>query len=276
MPDVTRVMNERALPKFKDPPAVETMMGCHFVDLLGWNPIYFGLLYSEFRERYPIVQMLPLIFDARNPPQEVNFGIPPLRAGFADARNSELVQVQSNLFFRNWRRTAADSSYNHYADLKPLFLRDWEHFVRFLDRNGIAQPQILHVEASYVNQLVRGREWNTYPDLAKILKPFAARAEIENHGRHYRFLPGAATLSMQLGYTLPDLGVSLQVQANAAIRQPDGAEVIQLVISARSSAGVESLNSNGLNVTLDNCHDAVILGFEDLTTEYAHSLWGKL
>ncbi|MGA7525040.1 MAG: TIGR04255 family protein [Acidobacteriaceae bacterium] len=271
MPDSTRVMTERALPRFEKPPAVETMMGCHFVDLPGWNPIYFGLLYAEFRDRYPIPQMLPLVIDPRKP-QEVNLGMPPLRAGFADTRNSELVQVQSNLFFRNWRRTP-ESGYNHYANLKPLFVRDWEHFLAFLGQNGLGRPEILHVEVSYVNQLVRGTEWDSYPDLAKILKPFAARAEIENHGRHYAFLPGAATLTMQLGYTLPDLGVSLQAQANAAIRQPDGAEVIQLVISARSSAGVQNLDE--LTFTLDNCHDAVILGFEDFTTEYAHSLWGK-
>lgn len=272
MSDSKRPTSVRVLPKFDKPPAVETMMGFHFVDLPGWTPIHLGLFYAELRKDYPLIQMLPSIFDPSTQ-RGLFLGSPPLRAAFVNESNSQLVQVQSSLFFRNWRRTQGASSYNHYADLKPLFLHDWEQFVAFLSRMGISQPRILQVEVNYVNQLERGRDWNSYPDLAKILKPFAARAETESHGRHYSFLPGAATLFMQLGYTLPDLGVSLQVQANAAIRQPDGAEVIQLSISAKSSLEVQT--SDDLSSTLDNCHDAVILGFEDLTTEYAHSLWGK-
>src|SRR5690242_10827857 len=121
MSDSIRSTSVRVLPKFDSPPAVETMMGCHFVNLPGWTPIHLGLFYAELRKDYPHIQMLPSVLDPSTQ-SELILGSPPLRAGFVNESNSQLVQVQSSLFFRNWRRTQSASSYNHYTDLKPLFL----------------------------------------------------------------------------------------------------------------------------------------------------------
>jgi len=120
---------------------------------------------------------------------------------------------------------------------------------------------------------VRGKEWNSYSDLAKLLKPFAPRVSLSSSGRVYEYLPDAAAVSLTAGYQLSDTGVSLQISVQSAIRMPDGSEVIQMSITAKAAPG----SSTDLSIldALDKCHDAVILGFDDVITEFAQKLWGR-
>jgi hypothetical protein len=68
------------------------------------------------------------------------------------------------------------------------------------------------------------------------------------------------------------LAVSLQIQAQSAVTQPEGTEVIQLTVTAQSKPDA---GKQGLTSALDRCHDAVVLGFDDATTSKAHKIWGK-
>src|SRR5256885_9037914 len=57
-------------------------------------------------------------------------------------------------------------SYQHYQTIRPLFERDWQIFRHFLEQQKLKAPEILHCEVTYVNHLLRGREWNSYEDLS--------------------------------------------------------------------------------------------------------------
>ena len=102
----------------------------------------------------------------------------PIRAIFTDSNDSELVQVQSSMFLRNWKRTELTQKYTHYGSLKPKFQEDWNKFKLFLEENSLKLPQVFQSEVTYVNHLVRGKEWNSYNDLAVLLKPFAPRLSV--------------------------------------------------------------------------------------------------
>jgi uncharacterized protein (TIGR04255 family) len=269
-------VNVIQLPAYDNPPAVETVMGFHFAQIAGWNPLHLGQLFSDFEDEYPNGEMLAPVLDLSVGRQGSSLNVIEglaLRAAFSDKLKSQLVQVQHSFFLRNWRRVHETQEYAHYAELKPVFMSDWRRFRMFLERVGLAAPEVYRTEVTYVNHLVRGDVWNSYNDLAALLKPFAQRASGSDQGRSYAFLPEAATVNLVAGYNLAQLDVSLQIHAQSAIRQPEGTEVIQLTVTAQGkppTTGEEALAS-----CLDRCHDAVILGFDDVTTSNAHKVWGR-
>jgi uncharacterized protein (TIGR04255 family) len=269
-------VNVKNLPAYDKPPAVETVMGFHFAQIAGWNPLHLGQLFSLFEAEYPHGEMLAPVPDL----SLVTSGAPlnllevlPLRAAFSDKSKSQLVQVQQSFFMRNWRRADPNQRYAHYAELKPRFMSDWTRFVDFLRSVNLASPQVYRTEVIYVNHLIRGEIWNSYNDLAALLKPIAERVSAEVRGREYAFLPEAATINLVAGYNLAEFDVSLQIQAQSAIRQPEGTEVVQLTVTAQTKP--KAASEDALTDALDRCHDAVILGFDDVTTAKAHKIWEK-
>ena len=267
-------MTSKELPKYDSPPAVETLMGVHFARLAGWNVIHFGELHSEFRKHYPKASLLPFVLEQRDLAQGTfNVQDVPVRAIFTNPSDSELVQVQSTMFLRNWKRTEATQAYTHYETLKPKFQADWEKFQAFLIESGLKLREVLQCEVTYINHVVRGKEWESYSDLARLLKPFAPRSSVSSSGRVYKYLPDAAAVSLVAGYQLADTGLSLQISIQSAIRSPDGSEVIQLGITAK--AAPDSNSASSISESLDSCHDAVILGFDDVITESAQKLWRR-
>jgi uncharacterized protein (TIGR04255 family) len=262
------------LPDYDSPPAVEILMGFYFAHFSDWNVLHFGKLWSLFEEQYPKGEILPPLMDQRSfAGGDFEFGQMPLRAMFTDTSNTELLQVQPSAFLRNWRKTAENQPYTHYANLKPKFQSDWRVFSQFLAENHLPPPQVFQCEVAYINHLVRGVEWDSYSDLAKLLKPFAPRAAVADYGRQYAYLPEAAAVGLNVGYNLTEAGIALQISCLSAIRKPDGTEVIQLSVTAKGD--LVSKEDDGVWKMLDQCHDAVILAFDDVTTDYAHEKWGK-
>lgn len=249
-------------------------MGVHFARLAGWNVLHFGELHAQFRADYPKASLLPPVIDQRElaqgtlNPQDVL-----VRAIFTDTSDSQLVQVQSSMFLRNWKRTELTAEYRHYESLKPKFLEDWKKFRDFLDENGLKAPQVFQCEVTYVNNIIRGEDWNTYNDLAKILKPFAPRHTVSSSGRVYNYLPEASAVSLAAGYQFAETGLSLQISVQSALRPADGSEVIQMPITAKMAPRANT--DSAISEALDWCHDAVILGFDDVITENAQQTWGR-
>jgi uncharacterized protein (TIGR04255 family) len=268
-------MTRANLPEYDHPPAVETLMGFYFARQSDWDALLFGKLWVLFESEYPQGNLAPFILSP--PPADAvtaqaALGAMPFRALFTDADDSELIQVQHSAFLRNWRKTAENKPYTHYCDLKPRFQHDWQKFLGFLKRNRLQRPVVIQVEVTYVNHLIRGDDWDSYNDVAKLLKPFAPRSGVADNGRLYTFLPEAASFHLQIGYNLADVNVGLQVVAQSAIR-PDGKEVLQLTLTAKGAPSTST--DEALSEALDRCHDAVIRGFDDVTTDQAHKKWGK-
>lgn len=262
------------LPEYDAPPAVETLMGVRFARLSSWNILHFGQLYALFQRTYPNAKLVPPVVDERDIAQgSFDFNDIPLRVILANENDTELLQVQSSMLLRNWKRTEQNEAYTHYSSLKPKFQEDWRRFQDFTRENGLKQPMVFQCEVTYVNHLLRGREWESYNDLATLVKPFAPRQPISDSGRLYGYLPEAASVSLNVGYHFVETGVSLQIAIQSAIRKPDGSEVIQMTITAKGAP--RSNTDESISDALDSCHDAVILGFDDVITEKAQKHWGK-
>ncbi len=259
----------RTLPDYERPPAVETALGVRFSPIEGWNVFHYGLLLAKFKDEYPKQQLRP-------PLGEITFHMAatdqfadiPVRCWFINQDDTQLVQVQNNCFIRNWRKTQETPDYLHYEVIKPLFQRDWSRFREFLREQKLPEyPSVWQCEVSYVNHFVRGRDWDEYKDLHKLYRGWRG---ITAEGLFSR----PEMIALTASYALPSGDGNLQFVSQPGIRQSDGAEIIQLTITA--SGKPKGSQESDILDWLDRGRAAVVSGFAGFTDEAAQMrIWGR-
>lgn len=258
----------RTLPDFVNPPAVETALGVRFAPIAGWNVFHYGMLVREFENEYPVREIKPPLGNVsiRFSPLEDDFSGIPVRCWFINGERTELIQLQNDCFIRNWRKTDAHQDYLHYEFTRPRFERDWSKFGAFLTRNGLGSPDVWQCEVSYINQFVRGKEWGDFNDLSALYPIWSAAVKTP-------LLSRAQMVTFATSYALPNEKGALQFVSQPGVRKSDGAEVIQLTITALGKP--DSSSNSDVMDWLDLGRDAVVQGFNDFTSEFAHKIWGK-
>lgn len=258
----------RTLPDFENPPAIETAVGVRFASIAGWNVFHYGLLLQEFREDYPVQELRPPVGNVtiQIPTGEGDFSGVPVRCWFINKSSTELVQVQNDSFVRNWRKTKQSPEYLHYEFIRPRFEHDWSKFRKFLRDFNLPQPNVFQCEVTYVNQFVRGIEWNDFNDLSGLYRVWSG-------GRLSPLLERTQMVTFGALYALPDDFGTLQFISQPAVRKEDGAEIIQLTVTALGKP--RSSEDSDILAWLDGGRAAVVQGFTDFTSETAHSVWRK-
>ncbi len=259
----------RTLPDFENPPAIETAVGVKFAPIAGWNVFHYGLLLQEFLEDYPVQELRPPIGNVpaiQFTASDADFSGMPVRCWFINQQSTQLLQVQNDCFLRNWRKTESSPDYLHYEFIRPRFQQDWSRFKAFLQKASLLPPDVWQCEVTYINQFVRGREWHDFNDLSELYP-------IWSKGNMSPLLTRTQMATFATSYMLPnDLG-TLHFLSQPGIRKGDGAEIIQLSVTAlgrpRSSDDLDILG------WLDAGREAVVQGFSDFTSETAHFIWGK-
>lgn len=258
---------QRTLPDYDNPPAQETWMSFQFAPL-DWRIPHFGAFWNEVKEDYPEFEVHPPVGEFHMElTNQLDATIAfPVRCWFINRGTNRLVQIQQNRFFQNWRRPNPSAPYLHYAELKPNFEKEWERFCRFALQHRMGLPSVLHCEVSYINHLERGIGWDSFSDLELIFPSICAPT-----GRTFLGKPETATINASYVMT-PNEG-RLHVSIRPAVRQLDGKEIIQLTLTG--SCRPPSNDKPELSHCLDNCREWVVRGFDDITSERMHKLWGK-
>jgi hypothetical protein len=119
---------------------------------------------------------------------------------------------------------------------------------------------------SYINQFVRGKEWQDFDDLTQLYS-------IWGQGKISPLLSRPQMVTFATSYLLPQELGTLQFISQPGIRKSDGAEIIQLSVTAIGRPS--STSDVGLLAWLDASQAAVVQGFTDFTTKVAHDSWGK-
>jgi uncharacterized protein (TIGR04255 family) len=255
---------KRTLPDFEEPPVVETALALKFAPIHGWNLLHFGKLLTRFERFYPKLQLQPAIgaeiqfkFDA----EKMQL---PIRCWFLTDDDSQLIQLQDDMFVRNWRKTQQISEYKHYEEIKPLFERDWDMFLSFLEEQRLPSPEVWQCEVTYINHLSRGREWEDFRDLSNI---FPAWRGVPAEGLFERMdLAG-----FNVVFSLPHNSGKLSFAVQPAVRKSDGAEVIQFTVTALGRP-TTSTRADILS-WLDLGRAAVVNGFAQFTSPSAKTTW---
>jgi uncharacterized protein (TIGR04255 family) len=192
---------------------------------------------------------------------------PEARLWFIGRDKSSLIQVQHDRFLFNWRKENAKDSYPRYEDfVRPAFEKEFVRFVRFLEQQKLAAPDIVQCEVSYVNHIPKGEGWNVADDWKKVFTRFADAPRRD-------FLPAPESLRLSANFIIPERRGRLRISANPAIRQNDQAEVIALNLTARGRP--ESASTASVLAWLDMGREWVVRGFADFTSDEMHAIWER-
>lgn len=249
---------------FERPPVAETALGVVFAPISKWSVLHFGLFWENVRNIYPVTEIKPATgqLEVRFFPHE-SLDLP-IRALFVDESGNQLLQVQRNAFIRNWRQTEQTTQYEHYENVRPLFERDWGIFSKFLTDEHLGEAEVVQCEVTYINHLVRGKEWENFEDVSHVFRAWS--------GGNVGSLRASQMVSFTTAYDLPNNAGRLQVVVQPGIRKADSKEIIQFALTATVKPGGSTLPE--IMKSLDAGHLAVVTSFRDFTTPDMHSLWG--
>lgn len=265
------------MPEFDNPPVSEVAISIEFSPIENWGPNQ-ALLYSKLvQEEYPKLELkLPLPsqiekFEGDNwQPLQVRFeavGNDEHRFWYLSDNSVWIIQIQKDRFVINWRQVKGDEKYPRYlTGLRPCFEKEFSRFQNFFEQNGLGNIDVKQCEVTYVNDILKGDSWNTLPEAMSLITPLAG-------GYTGQYLPAPESIACLGTFLFHDERGRLHYSVNRVIRQFDMKEAIQMRLVARcrpqSSANADVLAS------LDMAREWVVRGFAELTTDKAHTIWGR-
>lgn len=153
-----------ALPEFGSPPVVETSIGFQFEGLVGFKGLHAATFWSRIRDEFPILEEHPPldpVFETFGPRSnrletpEIRFVTGPMqpRLFFVSADGSELVQLQSDRLFFNWRRQPSAVQYPRYGHVRDRLSDMIKVLSEWAAEEGLGSPKPTQAEAIYVNAI---------------------------------------------------------------------------------------------------------------------------
>jgi len=85
------------LPRFDQPPVIETFLGVQFTPITGWDIPFFGIFWETIREQYPKYKVAPYLI---TPPEELE---PSVRSNVSISLS--MAHAQLRLWFYNATET---------------------------------------------------------------------------------------------------------------------------------------------------------------------------
>ena len=160
--------------------------------------------------------------------------------------------------------------YPRYSVVRAEFDSVLESFLDFVDRESIGPVRMNQWEVTYVNHCPIGSGWEQLPDWEKILRLPPLRPDSSGG----LVLDGfGAQWSFEIAPRRGRVHVQVQRGQSAAQTLP-GADVLVMSLTARGAIDVND-QIRSLGNGLDLGHETIVRLFTDMTTDYAHGLWGK-
>jgi uncharacterized protein (TIGR04255 family) len=258
--------NKGLLPSYHTPPVSEVVCGIRFDVPHKLLLPHIGLIWEKFRSDYPNVQHASPIATAKGELLlDTVTGLPLPRVWFINESDDQLVQLQLDRFYFNWRRK--EKEYPRYTYVIQNFEHIYDTISDFFVESKLGEIDPIECELSYVNHLYKGAEWNTIEDLPKIFMDF-----IWNNSDN-RFLPHPSKLSWQTEFPMEEKMGRLIVSLKQAIRTSDKEPLFILELKA---IGLGPSNSKqDIIKWFDVAHKWIVKGFTDLTTPELHKFWER-
>lgn len=275
------------LPKFNKPPVAEVVLGVQFAPLTSMHVGHLGLLWDQFKSKFSRVEQqprLPHVIERKGNPAPPSL-IPNIsimssaelipRVWMHSADNTELIQVQTDRFLRNWRRYHNHTiPYPSYASSgRPGFEDDYKRFCEFATAQELGVPEVDQCEMTYINHVRPCGVWTEFSQMDKVFKGWSSgfpelmgtsantigcrvRQEVfDGEGRYV----GHMFVEVDSGY-LPGSNDELTPVIQ-----------LQLIVRGRPlSDGIE-----GVMQFMDLAHNAIVKSFADVTTTEMHEVWER-
>lgn len=150
------------LPDFTNPPLVEVVLGVQF-SALPMKVIHAGPIHETFCDRYPFFEEnAPLnhvfeTFSSKVNPNSTSLKFDLLekpdfpRLWLSSKEKSSLIQIQTDRFIQNWRKTDHEQDYPRYENILDEFSENFRAFSEKVSKLGLGKVEIDQSEITYVN-----------------------------------------------------------------------------------------------------------------------------
>lgn len=240
---------------FLKSPLAEVVLGVRF-NAPNFSSVHFGLYWQQIRDRF---SKCPI----DRPPLEGNNFFRVLqslpRVWFESNDERELIQLQDNGFYYNWRKQ--NEEYPHFEEIYPKFLSQWNNFKDWWLKNENRELQISRYQMTYVNQIDVDFGWNGVEDSAKIfnfLRSNWVSSDLKQN-----------TFNANLEFLLPEEQGVVSVIINQGTKPPNNSPVIILNINS-----VSKNSSNNIENWFQLAHESTVQIFLSLINEDTKNLWG--
>lgn len=271
-------MEERLLPEFNSPPVVEVVVSVQFDEPAISGPMLM-LRWSQIRNRFPKYEEappIPLTIESFDGPRDPGFEfqisdvLPIPRFFMKDESETEILQVQENMFGYGWRKLGPTDDYPRYEKIISNFERELVAFQKFLSEEGLGDISPVQCEVTYVNLILPGEVWRSHSELGKII-PSVAPSLTEN------FLPLPEQSRYLTQYViLSDNGLPqgrLYVSVEPGYLSGDSVPMYLMKLTARGTPG-GTCNENVISA-MDVWHEWIVRGFTTLTSPGMHEEWRR-
>jgi uncharacterized protein (TIGR04255 family) len=260
------------LPKFDRPPVMETVLSAQFARLSKFRTAHAGVFCESHLGRdWGSLEEQPRIDDnferfgndRRWGPMagfRLSTSQEAQRTQIVGSDPSRMIQIQDSRFIYNWKNSEA-GSYPSYAATKKEFDRLYARFKDFVATHKLGEIVENQWEVSYINQIPKGKLWNSPSDWTSIfpwLHP--PQCNLSHDG-----------MQTNWDLVLPEDRGRLHVTLLFGKAAIDGPEAILLNIVARGPVSPTVSISDGFEIG----HEAIVQSFTDMTSPHAHEFWGR-
>lgn len=264
------VAPSRTLPSYRKPPVTEVVAGVYFDNTLpNFGVGQMGLFWHRIQKEFPRSQHAGPVAPPGSDYRWLDgvTGLPLPRIWFVSEGKNDLIQLQGDCFFFNWRKTADGDVYPRYKYIIAGFEKQLDGFLSFLKESSFPEPKPMLCELTYVNHVQRGAAWKTIDDIAKIFKDFCWSKDKE-------IFPIPKSLTWSCAIDLPDNAGAMSATLSQVTRVGDQNQSIRLELACKGLGGTTSLRE--MRPWFDLAHEWIVRGFSDLTTpEAQRKLWER-
>lgn len=248
--------SNKNLPSYKKPPVNEVVCGVVFNTPDKLTIPHIGLLWQKFSKEYPNVQHAQPIIFPNGMNEDKNTGLPLPRIWFINEKDDQLVQIQFNRFYYNWRRRK--NAYPRYHCVIGEFEDKFNMLLSFFEENNFGDLLPNELELSYINHIPNGEGWNEFDDLKNVFTDFT-------WNKTERFLPTPERINWSAHFIMPDQKGSLTATVKEAMRTTDKVKLLVFELAARWKPD-QAISASEMRQWFDLAHQWIVEGFTDLTT----------
>lgn len=263
------------LPDYVSPPVVESSVGIQFDGLTSYHSLHAADFWRAVQADYPVVEEKPPldpVFETFGPsdgafpePQfHVLAGPIQPRFFFIAKDGSELIQLQRDRLFFNWRKTEKANNYPRYPHVRAKLEQHLDQLYAWATRNRLGEVVPTQCEAVYVNKIplhdADGNECglsHVFPWLAGLKGRTEDGAFVFRRRLHDEEGTPIARLAFNLRYGTDEFGK----------------REAQLLLSVRGRPKEPTID--GCLELIDAEREVIVQTFTEVTADTAHQMWER-
>jgi len=256
------------LPSFRKPPVVETALSVQFQPLKRMSNAHLGLFWNRVRKSYPKLQDADPIEPqierfggdlprARFPQLRIAAAHPAARLRMSSDDGHLMLQLQNGRLVFNWRRLEG-GEYPRWREVEPQFQSALQELTAFAADENLGQIEPNQWEVTYVNHLVKGREWQTAAEWQAVLPGVIGTTDMVSSGSF-------ESMGSHSHFALEGDAGRLHIELTHGFAGPDEDADELLIVQLTARGGVDE--SRNLAAGLSLGREAIVRSFAEITGE---------